>query len=104
MFASAKVIPLAQEILFFLQPSVNVLNDEDWIVHLDEETILTPESVKGVFNFAARGDLHFGQGIITYVNLGIENLFITLGDSIRVANDYGLIRFVRWNYYLLQNL
>ena len=74
------------------QPSVNILSDEDWIVHLDEETILSPDSVKSVFNFAARGEFQFGQGVITYVNLGIENLFITLADSIRVANDYGLIR------------
>ena len=75
-----------------LQPHVNILSDEDWIIHLDEETIVTPDSVKGVFNFAAKGEFHFGQGVITYTNLGIENPILTLADSLRVANDYGLIR------------
>ena len=71
---------------------MNFLSGEDWIVHLDEETILTPNSVKAVFNFAARGQFHFGQGVITYANLGVENLILTLADSIRVAVDYGLLR------------
>ena len=71
---------------------MNILSDEDWIVHLDEETILTEDSVKGVFNFAAKGQFQFGQGVITYTNLGVENLLLTLADSIRVAVDYGMMR------------
>ena len=71
---------------------MNILGDEDWIIHLDEETIMTPDSVKGVFNFAAKGEHQIGQGVITYTNLGIENTLLTLADSVRVAIDYGLIR------------
>lgn len=83
----------ARALQYCLEPHVNILSDEDWIIHLDEETIVTPDSVKGVFNFAAKGEFHFGQGVITYTNLGIENPILTLADSLRVANDYGLIRF-----------
>ena len=32
---------------FCLEEDVNILKDEDWIVHLDEETLLTQNSVKG---------------------------------------------------------
>jgi len=90
----------ARALQYCLEPSVNILSDEDWIIHLDEETILTADSVKGVFNFAARGEFHFGQGIITYSNLGIESLPLTLADCIRVAVDYGLIRFQFSNFHL----
>jgi len=82
----------ARALQYCLEPSVNILSDEDWIVHLDEETILTEDSVKGVFNFAAKGQFQFGQGVITYTNLGVENLLLTLADSIRVAVDYGMMR------------
>ena len=49
-------------------PKVNQLGDNDWIVHLDEETILTPSSVKGIINFVTSGKHQFGQGMITYAN------------------------------------
>ena len=32
---------------FCLEEDINILKDEDWIVHLDEETLLTQNSVKG---------------------------------------------------------
>jgi egghead protein (zeste-white 4 protein) len=47
---------------------VNVLGDEDWIVHLDEETLLTESSVRGIMNFITEGQHSFGQGLITYAN------------------------------------
>ena len=50
---------------------VNTLKDTDWIVHLDEETILTEGSVKGIVNFICEGQHQFGQGVITYVNDGV---------------------------------
>ncbi len=47
---------------------MNVLGDEDWIVHLDEETLLTESSVRGIMNFITEGQHSFGQGLITYAN------------------------------------
>ena len=49
----------------------NLLKDDDWIVHLDEETILTEGSVVGIVNFINEGKHQFGQGVITYVNDGV---------------------------------
>ena len=60
----------ARALQYCLEEEVNLLNDDDWVVHLDEETILTEGSVKGVFNFAYEGKYHFGQGVINYTNLG----------------------------------
>jgi egghead protein (zeste-white 4 protein) len=31
------------------EDSVNLYSDEEWIVHLDEETLVTEESIKGTF-------------------------------------------------------
>ena len=47
---------------------MNSLQDEDWIVHLDEETVLTCGVVHGILNFIAAGQHQFGQGTITYAN------------------------------------
>ena len=60
----------ARALQYCLEEGVNLLNDNDWVVHLDEETILTESSVKGVFNFAFEDKYHFGQGVIKYTNLG----------------------------------
>ncbi len=53
---------------FSFESQVNRLNDDDWVVHLDEETVLTASSVKGIINFVCNGKHKFGQGLITYAN------------------------------------
>lgn len=50
---------------YCLEDNVNVLNNTDWIVHLDEETLLTENSVRGIINFVLDGKHPFGQGLIT---------------------------------------
>ena len=47
-----------------MEEDKNFLNDEDWIVHLDEETLLTEASVRGILNFITAGKHSFGQGKI----------------------------------------
>ena len=49
------------------------LDGDDWIVHLDEETILSDGSVKGIVNFVCDGRHQFGQGVITYANEKVCN-------------------------------
>ncbi|GLV35548.1 egghead [Carabus blaptoides fortunei] len=66
--------------------------DSDWIVHLDEETLLTENSVRGVLNFVLDGKHQFGQGLITYANEDVVNWVTTLADSFRVADDMGKLR------------
>lgn len=50
---------------YCLEDGVNLLNNTDWIVHLDEETLLTENSVRGIVNFVLDGKHAFGQGLIT---------------------------------------
>nr|CAH0112427.1 unnamed protein product [Daphnia galeata] len=78
---------------YCLEKDVNSLNDDDWIVHLDEETLLTNGCIKGIVNFICEGKHHFGQGVITYNNDQVVNLILTLCDSIRVADDMGKVQF-----------
>lgn len=78
---------------YCLEDHVNVLNPNDWIVHLDEETILTENSVRGITNFVLDGKYPFGQGLITYANENVVNWLTTLADSFRVSDDMGKLRF-----------
>ncbi|VDK63878.1 unnamed protein product [Onchocerca ochengi] len=78
---------------YCLEDGINILQDDDWIVHLDEETLLTNNSICGILNFCEDGKHQFGQGIITYANGDIVNWITTLSDSFRVADDMGKLRF-----------
>ena len=53
----------ARALQFCLEEDKNFLNDEDWIVHLDEETLLTESSIRGILNFITAGKHSFGQGM-----------------------------------------
>lgn len=77
---------------YCLEDSVNVLNNNDWVVHLDEETLLTENSVRGIINFVLDGKHPFGQGLITYANENVVNWLTTLADSFRVSDDMGKLR------------
>lgn len=77
---------------YCLEADVNILADTDWIVHLDEETLLTDNSVRGILNFVLDGQHQFGQGLITYANEQIVNWLTTLADSFRVSDDMGKLR------------
>ncbi|XP_076277361.1 beta-1,4-mannosyltransferase egh isoform X2 [Lasioglossum baleicum] len=82
----------ARALQYCLENSVNELVDNDWIVHLDEETLLTENSIFGILNFILDGKHQFGQGLITYANEDVVNWITTLADSFRVADDMGKLR------------
>lgn len=82
----------ARALQYCLEEKVNILNNTDWIVHLDEETLLTGNSVRGIINFVLEDRHDFGQGMISYANDGIVNWITTLADSVRVADDMGKLR------------
>lgn len=77
---------------YSLEANVNALNSTDWIVHLDEETLLTENCVRGIINFVLDGKHQFGQGLITYANENVVNWLTTLADSFRVSDDMGKLR------------
>lgn len=78
---------------YCLEDGINYLQDNNWIVHLDEETILSKNSVIGVLNFCEDGKSHFGQGVIIYARGKIVNWFATLADLFRVSDDFGKLRY-----------
>ncbi|CAH1110884.1 unnamed protein product [Psylliodes chrysocephalus] len=82
----------ARALQYCLEEKVNILSDNDWIVHLDEETLLTENSVKGILNFVMDGKHQFGQGLITYANEEVVNWITTLADSFRVTDDMGKLK------------
>ena len=84
--------------------------DTDWVVHLDEETRFTVETVRYCLNHCveqdaelARGTKQYaniGQGVIVYGNkMSIENYWTTLADSIRVGDDFGKFRIQYESHY-----
>lgn len=77
---------------YCLEDSVNVLNNTNWVVHLDEETVMTDNCVRGIINFVLDGKHPFGQGLITYANENVVNWLTTLADSFRVSDDMGKLR------------
>lgn len=83
----------ARALQYCLEEGVNTLRDDDWIVHLDEESLLTEDSVRGILNFCTDGQHQFGQGVITLASGQIVNWLVTLSDSVRVANDMSWMRF-----------
>lgn len=83
------------------EDSVNLYSDEEWIVHLDEETLVTDESIKGILNFINDDKHSVGQGMITYASeppqfksiwSTLQNRICTVADSFRVTEDLGKIR------------
>jgi hypothetical protein len=71
----------------------------DWIVHMDEETRFTAETVAHVLTHCLKEhDLwdtkrspwgNIGQGVIVYNTTAIESTLCSLADSIRVGDDFG---------------
>jgi len=91
----------ARALQYCLEEDNNILEDDAWIVHLDEETLLTEGSVRGIMNFISSGKHSFGQGMITYasnpshfksMSKYLQNRVCTVADSFRVAEDMGKLR------------
>ena len=59
---SQPVIVQARALQYCLEEDNNILEDDAWIVHLDEETLLTEASVRGIMNFITADKHSFGQG------------------------------------------
>jgi egghead protein (zeste-white 4 protein) len=83
----------ARALQYALEFDMNHLSNDYYIVHLDEETLLTENSVRGILNFVYSNEYDIGQGLITYANENIVNIYTTLADSARVGIDLGCLRF-----------
>lgn len=83
----------ARALQYALEPKTSPVREGDYIVHLDEETLVTKNVIYGICNFALEGKHAFGQGLITYTSQDIVNWITTLADSYRVADDMGKMQF-----------
>jgi len=89
----------ARALQYCLEEGVNLLKDEDFVIHLDEETVLTEDAVRGILNFVSDNKHAIGQGLITYgtqpplafssFKTTLQNRLCTVADSMRVADDLG---------------
>lgn len=77
--------------------------DEDWIVHLDEETRFDRETVRSILDHCVKQAQQVAAGIKRYGNIGQgvilygtqeepDNWVTTLADSVRVGDDLGKFR------------
>jgi beta-1,4-mannosyltransferase len=67
---------------------------DTWLLHMDEESIITPEAVAGIAKFISSSSiLCIGQGEIQYNGHGYgKNPFITAADAVRTGDDLGRFR------------
>jgi egghead protein (zeste-white 4 protein) len=69
------------------------LPSDAWIMHLDEESEITPSVVNGIAAAVAEeeksGQHRIGQGAILYHRMLDTHPFLTLADSLRTADDLG---------------
>lgn len=82
----------ARALQYCLESYINILSDNDYIVHLDEETVMSSDSIRGIMNFVQENKYDFGQGMITYGSGPVVNWFTTLADSLRTGQDMGQLR------------
>jgi egghead protein (zeste-white 4 protein) len=68
-----------------------------WVMHLDEETHLTPSVVRGIRDAIveeeASGTHRIGQGAILYHRHLDRHPFLTLADMVRTGDDLGRFHF-----------
>lgn len=72
------------------------LPPQAWLLHLDEETHLTPSVLSGIAKAVAEeeasGEHRVGQGTVLYHRDLTEHPLLTLADSIRTGDDLGRFR------------
>lgn len=70
-----------------------------WVLHLDEESVLTKQAVIGIYNFIKKHSLltsngAIGQGEVLYNSYKYgKQIFITAADALRTGDDLGRFRF-----------
>jgi egghead protein (zeste-white 4 protein) len=78
--------------------TVSTATDDDWVIHLDEETCFDEDTVQAIAQFVAEESAKplehraIGQGVVLYGRGPIINWVTTLADSLRVGDDYGRFR------------
>jgi len=70
------------------------LKDLDFVLHMDEESILDQETLGSCLQFVHKNNFPIGQGVILYNSHNyFKNWLLTVLDAIRVTDDLGRYRF-----------
>jgi egghead protein (zeste-white 4 protein) len=83
----------ARNLQYAISDNVNELYDDDWIVHLDEDTVVTKDSIVGIMNFISDGKADLGQGITIYGHEQFGNLIARIADFSAVGDHVGRLTF-----------
>jgi hypothetical protein len=66
------------------------LTEDDWVLHLDEETVLDRDGLEACLRFCKRSQHLMGQGIILYNNYAFwRHRVVAVTDAIRTGDDMG---------------
>lgn len=66
------------------------LTPEDWVLHLDEESVVDREGLEACLLFCRRSPHLMGQGVIFYNNHGFwRHRLIAVADAVRTGDDLG---------------
>ncbi|KAJ3122192.1 hypothetical protein HK098_003070 [Nowakowskiella sp. JEL0407] len=86
-FATAKSKYKARALEWYRQTMA--YTEFDWILHLDEESVIDDESVRRVLEYIwYETDMHMGQGPILYNQYRYwKNWIFTVADALRVGDD-----------------
>ncbi len=101
-----KVKYKARALQYLLEQRKNRLNRQNdfdindaWILHLDEESVLTPQAIVGIEKFIRKYSLHhgkgaIGQGEILYNSYKYgKHILFNAADAIRTGDDLGRFRY-----------
>lgn len=73
---------------------IHKLTKNDWVLHLDEESVIDDYSVKRCLEFIKYSEYHYGQGLILYNQCYFwKKWLLTAADMIRVGDDLGRFHF-----------
>ncbi|KAL8742811.1 MAG: hypothetical protein Q9190_004764 [Brigantiaea leucoxantha] len=79
--------------LEYFRAAVN-LQAENWVLHLDEESMVDENVLRACVDFIEKGEYDFGQGIILYNDQNYwRNPLLTIIDIPRVTDDLGKLYF-----------
>lgn len=69
---------------------INNFTSNDWILHMDEESIIDESNFEKCLQFIRKNEYKIGQGVILYNSHNyFKNKLLTVLDSIRVCDDLG---------------
>ena len=92
----------ARALQYCLEDDVNILNDQDWICHMDEETLLSVNSVCGNIELLWRRQASIWPRLLSHMlketlSTGLQRCLIHSGLYISVITNWCCFRVAEWS-------